>query len=402
MNICVLRSGGEYKPQHVKWLARQVPDLVCLTDIDVPGVPCLPLKYGWPGWWSKMELFRPDLPGDLMYFDLDTVVFRVPEANQTTVLQDFYHPELVGSGLMYLVEKDRHKVWEDWIKNPEQHMKDNSRWPNHGDQGFIGKHLNSANRWGREVVSYKKHCRTGVPQKAQVVCFHGKPRPWAAKENWIPPAHFCELSTMAGYFAGKTVLIMGGGPSLEDDLEQAGDFDAVISANGHGADLIEPDYVVAVDSNHGVTKEPMQSYLRGITNAPAISPEKYADIVIKQWPGMPRRMYSGITAIYVAGKMGAERIVLAGMDNYDGQKKAKEQLDRVLAAIGSSVRAISGPLADYFGDSPVNSLVDEGPVPVIVRKTVDIGGIKRRRGEELFLPRSEADKLAAERSVLML
>nr|WP_145924153.1 hypothetical protein [Halomonas elongata] len=32
-----------------------------------------PLAHGWPGWWSKLELFRPH-GGDLLYLDLDTVV----------------------------------------------------------------------------------------------------------------------------------------------------------------------------------------------------------------------------------------------------------------------------------------------------------------------------------------
>jgi hypothetical protein len=33
------------------------------------------LEYNWPGWWSKMELHRPDLPkGRTLYLDLDTTV----------------------------------------------------------------------------------------------------------------------------------------------------------------------------------------------------------------------------------------------------------------------------------------------------------------------------------------
>ncbi len=41
---------------------------------DVPGY--IPLIKGWPGWWSKIELFRPSLPvsGRILYFDLDTIL----------------------------------------------------------------------------------------------------------------------------------------------------------------------------------------------------------------------------------------------------------------------------------------------------------------------------------------
>ncbi len=35
----------------------------------------IPLKNNWPGWWSKVELHRPDLPeGRTLYLDLDTHV----------------------------------------------------------------------------------------------------------------------------------------------------------------------------------------------------------------------------------------------------------------------------------------------------------------------------------------
>jgi hypothetical protein len=33
-------------------LAQQVAGLVCLSDVDVPGVETIPLRHGWPGWWN--------------------------------------------------------------------------------------------------------------------------------------------------------------------------------------------------------------------------------------------------------------------------------------------------------------------------------------------------------------
>lgn len=48
------------------------------------------LDYEWPGWWSKMELHRPDLPeGRTLYIDLDTTIVKnidsvfdyLPESN---------------------------------------------------------------------------------------------------------------------------------------------------------------------------------------------------------------------------------------------------------------------------------------------------------------------------------
>lgn len=202
--MCVLRSGGEYRLEHVVRLYEGVrthwPDalrFVVLTDrkIGHAEIQEVPLAYGWPGWWSKCELFRPDLPvlGDVLYFDLDTVVVGdlapLAEGHQVTVLRDFYHRGLVarrgwiGSGLMYLPAASRAEVWLRWIASPDVHM---TRCRQRGDQGFLELCWNGREdvvRWQDvlpgQVVSAKVHVFPGrrIPTDARVVCFHGKPRP---------------------------------------------------------------------------------------------------------------------------------------------------------------------------------------------------------------------------------
>jgi hypothetical protein len=51
---------------------------ICLSNC--PGAPrnnnieIIPLKHNWPAWWSKVECFRPDIPGDrFLYIDLDNI-----------------------------------------------------------------------------------------------------------------------------------------------------------------------------------------------------------------------------------------------------------------------------------------------------------------------------------------
>ena len=185
VNVCVLRSGGDYGPEHVRWLAKQVPDLVCLSDVWVDNVETVRMRYGFPGWWSKLELFSDVLDGDLMYFDLDTVVFDVPKVDQTTVLRDFYYPETMGSGLMYIAQKDKARVFEDFMRSPGLHMR---RHTVGGDQAFLQQHLGDAQKWQdvAHVYSYKAHCLDGLPADAQVVCFHGRPRPWHIAADWVP------------------------------------------------------------------------------------------------------------------------------------------------------------------------------------------------------------------------
>ena len=65
-----------------------------------------------------MNLFHPSIRGDLLYFDLDTVIVgdlsELSSMGRTTLLSDFYYPERPASGLMYLTESDRAKVWAAW------------------------------------------------------------------------------------------------------------------------------------------------------------------------------------------------------------------------------------------------------------------------------------------------
>lgn len=52
-------------------------EFYCLTnkpDADLPAIK-IPFKNDWPGWWAKVELFRPDLPcGRTLYLDTDTYI----------------------------------------------------------------------------------------------------------------------------------------------------------------------------------------------------------------------------------------------------------------------------------------------------------------------------------------
>jgi len=188
--LCVLRAGGDFTPDHVRWLAGQVPGLVCLSDQAVPGVPTVALRTRWPGWWAKMEAFDTDLvPGDVLLMDLDTVVLQMPRLPAvTTVLSDFYRPRLMGSGFMFLTAADRARCWGVFQRDPGRHMREcrtRARW---GDQGFLQPLIGDGARWGAEVCSYKVHVRpAGVPPGAQVVCFHGRPRPWQVSDAWVPP-----------------------------------------------------------------------------------------------------------------------------------------------------------------------------------------------------------------------
>lgn len=202
----VLRGGREYGAKHAQTLARQIEkhlfaEVLCLTDVAVPGVECVPLKTQWPGWWAKMELFDPAVTGDLLYLDLDTVVTgdlgEIASQKQLTCLRDFYRdgirrPVGLGSGMMFLPEADRAEIWDAWRPKAETNIS-RFRLAGVGDQAWLESW--SMDRWEmwqdvvpQQVVSWKVHCSPsggkregsviGVPPGTRVICFHGKPRPW--------------------------------------------------------------------------------------------------------------------------------------------------------------------------------------------------------------------------------
>jgi hypothetical protein len=193
--VCVLKSGGQYTADHVRWLQAQRPGLWlwCLSDVPVRGVPTLPLRHDLPGWWSKIEAFGPAFSEDLLYLDLDSVVVGplddLMQAGRTTLCSDFLKPEHANSSVMYLAQADKARVYHRFLTDPHGTMNTYRQWPGQwGDQGFIADCLPDAARWPDEWVrSYRVHCQSGVPDGCRVVAFHGKPKPWQIAADWIPP-----------------------------------------------------------------------------------------------------------------------------------------------------------------------------------------------------------------------
>ena len=206
-------------------------------------------SYHFPGWWSKIELFNPDHPvignRDLLYFDLDTVIMPTArlklmcQRKPFTMLRDWYSPYHVNSSIMYIPKETKYKVWDIFIENPTRIMslfrpltllEINNRFlaqqlfddahdlmssivkrnlPKYlfnrqgllGDQGFIGMVMKKRIWEGFKIYSYKKHIagpgcwgyqpnislgNGSLPCDAEIICFHGKPRPFELGFPWIP------------------------------------------------------------------------------------------------------------------------------------------------------------------------------------------------------------------------
>lgn len=139
-----------------------------------------------------MEIFRPGIEGDMLFIDLDTIIvdeiWDFLNVKELTMLTDFYKPDGLGSGLMYIPKSARADIWNSFVKNSIGHM---SKFRAGGDQAYLMSiWKNSPARWqevlpGR-AISYKAHhvAAHGVPEDAGIVCHHGLPKPRDIKWNY--------------------------------------------------------------------------------------------------------------------------------------------------------------------------------------------------------------------------
>lgn len=193
---CVLKGGGEYKPDHVARLRDGVAEhltipheFVCMSDVPVP---CrrLFIQHGWPKWWSKLELFRAELfDGPVLYIDLDSLIVGSLDGlalgHTFTVLRNFWAPagsRRIGSGLMAW-NADLSHIYRQFVCAPKGYMDAGVTKENLGDQGFIEQYSRVPFDYWQDkhpgkVVSYRRDCLRGVPPESSVVCFGGPVRPW--------------------------------------------------------------------------------------------------------------------------------------------------------------------------------------------------------------------------------
>ena len=205
INVVCLKWGTKYGSEYVNKLYNGVKrnttikfKFHCFTE-DTTGLNVDIIAHPLPfntleGWWNKLYLFSNDLPipiGEKIFFiDLDTlIVSNIDElltvsCNPIVVLRDFYTgiatsvigTDNVGSGLMLWTHGHYSIIWDTFIQDPEAAMKEIHP---HGDQKWVQKHAIQRQYWQDialdKVVSFKVHCNQGLPDKASIVCYHGKP-----------------------------------------------------------------------------------------------------------------------------------------------------------------------------------------------------------------------------------
>lgn len=198
----VYKTGGDYDIEYVNHILKALTDynhkieFHCITDDEELEDKhfTIPMQYAYPGWWSKMELFRPDIDDEaFLYIDLDTIIVKDLDQimgicsihpNDPIMLSDFFYSHKLASGVMWLPKEIREIIWNEWILDPEAIMQDHAKY---GDQEFIEsvfkKYQIDCKRWqslldGGVILSYKAHVRhKGIINNTELVCYHGQPRP---------------------------------------------------------------------------------------------------------------------------------------------------------------------------------------------------------------------------------
>lgn len=201
---CVYKTGGDFTAEYVHNLVSAIRrhssitlDVVCLTDDKklVGDFRIIPLEKNYPGWWSKLELFRPGLTHKkrILYFDLDTLILKnidhllrleVPFGALLPWNPSNRASGQIASGIILW----DHEMFSPLFRNGSSPI-DFGHYA--GDQEYLSEKIKAQKyAWVQlqdiaKIYSFKRQCRRKLPKNAEIVCFHGKPRPHEVQIPWV-------------------------------------------------------------------------------------------------------------------------------------------------------------------------------------------------------------------------
>jgi hypothetical protein len=204
--VLVLRSGKDFTFKDVNLLTSNIlkrwiegkPRIILIWDkcseaYSMGDIEVIPMTNNYPGTWSRMQLYSPEMDKyrPFLYVDLDTViisslefVFDLVQLDEFITLEDFWQPEQLATGLVWFPKESEKvkKVWEAWQKSDKSF--------GFRMDYFLRKVVEADRFWQEltnKIVDFKPKYN-GVLQdipKGGIVCFHGKPRIFEAKEQWV-------------------------------------------------------------------------------------------------------------------------------------------------------------------------------------------------------------------------
>lgn len=124
------------------------------------------------------------------------------------------------------------------------------------------------------------------------------------------------MSMMKDHYKGRPAAVLGGGPSLPEDMKKLPEGCILIAVNHHALQLCKPRFIVYNDQPES---DPLLMEAISDKSIIKVSPEPTSDIKfdLDVWTGF----YSSNTAAWFALWMGCEPVILCGMDLYQGEQK---------------------------------------------------------------------------------
>lgn len=125
------------------------------------------------------------------------------------------------------------------------------------------------------------------------------------------------LMELEARYSGRPAAVLGGGPSLPEDLKRLPQGCTLISVNHHALRLCQPDILVYLDWPENFPE--LEQAVRDFTGL-RVSPHPSSDVLLPKgewWDGG----FSSTTAAWLGCRMGAEPVILCGMDCYQGEHK---------------------------------------------------------------------------------
>ena len=183
----------------------------CLTNdpqLNLLKTEKIPLKYKWPTWWSKFELFN--IKGPVLYFDLDIIIRdnidnvintidSMCKSNDDLCMLDHRRPSThhvkygrkqfgLNSSIMYY--KNDMSIMIKSFLNLKYHEVLSQKKLNHGDQDVIKHFIKKKNVPCNPITIDNIQWYNGfleAPNKnPSIIYFTGSPRPWEQKEVIYP------------------------------------------------------------------------------------------------------------------------------------------------------------------------------------------------------------------------
>lgn len=287
-----LGRGNEYVDKLFDMVKRNLPDgvvfkFVCFTDDagTTEGIEYRPIDQRLEGWKNKIAMFKDGTFADgerVIYLDLDTLIIgRLDQIldyqGEFAILRDFWRPEGLGPAVMLWRGGYGKFIWDEY---------EQAGLPDLNDQEWLEKVLTKPailqDMYQGFFCSYKGDCKPHPPQNTRIVCFHGLPRPHEV-DGWVADVWKIDgltgsdleircntdLAEIVSNIRSSTlrdiprltqqaeredeVYIIGGGPSVADELDTIRNHKGVIIAMNGTADYlaangIKPTIQIVIDA----------------------------------------------------------------------------------------------------------------------------------------------------------